>query len=290
MKPVKIAVAMACYNRKEKTLQCLESLLGKSLGDGIHLSIFLTDDGSTDGTGQAVQEKYPDVYLLSGDSTLYWNGAMHLALTEALKPDFDFHLWLNDDVRLYPYGVDHLLKTHGKISKQTGKDAIIVGTFCDPASRNRTYGGQRRSSRWHPLRFKPVCPETAPLPCHTFQGNGVLVPASVVKRIGIIDPCFSCYQAMGDTDYGLRATGKGIPIYTSSKFIGECELNTESVPWKKPHLSFGQRWTIFTGPKGIQARTYLIYTRRHGGLFWGAFWLVHLLKALPGLFLPRLLS
>ncbi len=287
MKSIRIAVAMACHNRKEKTLQCLDSLLGQSLPKGVNLSVFLTDDGSSDGTSPAVTARYPNVHLLKGDGTLYWNGAMYLALAEAARQNFDFHLWLNDDVILYENSLGCLLKTHGEVFKKIDKDAIIVGCFCDSLSGDRTYGGQRRASRWHPLRFEQVYSETAPLPCHTFQGNGVLVPTSVVNQIGIIDSCFSCYQEMGDTDYGLRATGKNIPIYASPGYIGECELNTEGVLWKNSHLSFGQRWAVFTGPKGIKANNYFTYSHRHGGRFWGVFWVVHMLKALPGLFFPN---
>lgn len=286
MKPVKIAVAMACHNRKSKTLQCLDSLLGVPTPEWLNISVFLTDDGSSDGTGPAVRARYPEVCLLTGDGTLYWNGAMHLALTEAARQAFDFHFWLNDDVKLYPGGLSLLLKTYGEIFRNKGKDAVIVGSFCDPISGERTYGGQQRASWWHPLRFEPVYDKKIPLSCHTFQGNGVLVPASVVKRIGIIEPCFSRYQTMGDTDYGLRTTEENIPIYVSPGFMGECESNNEGELWDNPILSLGQRWVIFTGPKGNQWKNYLIYARRHGGPFWGVFWVVHMLKTLSGLFFP----
>ena len=46
-----IAVLITCYNRKDKTLLCLESLFKQQgLGIDFSLAVFLVDDGSTDGT------------------------------------------------------------------------------------------------------------------------------------------------------------------------------------------------------------------------------------------------
>lgn len=287
MSQVKIAVAMACHNRRAKTLKCLATLFEQSLDHGVKITVFLTDDGSSDDTGEAVRKFYPRVRLLKGDGSLFWNGAMYLALAQALEQNFNFHLWLNDDVSLSPRGLSRLLKTHGEVLEKTGKDAVIVGSFCDPVTGYRTYGGQRRASRWHPLRFEPVYPGKTWRPCHTFQGNGVLIPASAIHTIGIIDQRFSRFQGIGDTDYGLRATREGISIYTAPEFIGECELNLEGEVWNNTGFSLGRRWRLFKGPKGIQAKNYLIYAHRHSGPFWFFFWAVHMLKALPGLFFPR---
>ena len=53
---MKIAVLMTCYNRREKTLACLDALQKTSVSSGdIQLSIYLTDDGCSDGTAEAVR-------------------------------------------------------------------------------------------------------------------------------------------------------------------------------------------------------------------------------------------
>ena len=284
----KIAVAMACHNRKETTLRCLASLFSQDALVHTDLDVFLMDDGSSDGTAESVGTLYQQVRLLFGNGTLYWNGSMYLALTEALNEAYDFHLWLNDDVRLYPGGLGILLKTHEKILNQTGTHPIIAGTFCDPDSHAGTYGGQRRSSAWHPFRFETIFSDRGACPCHTFHGNGVLIPRAVIQKIGIIDHRFSGSQNIGDTDYGLRATRNRIPIYTSTEFIGKCRRNPTRKAWNNSHLYFKERWELFSGPKGIQIRNYLFFARRHGGAAWMIFGLTPMIKALPGLFFPGL--
>ncbi len=276
----RIAVAMTCHNRRQTTLDCLDLLFAQVLPPGTILEVFLTDDGSTDGTALAVARKFPRVHLLNGDGTLYWNGGMHLALTLALSEPFDFHFWLNDDVLLFPFALSDMLSTHDAVKKD-GNPPIVVGVVRDPSTLVQSYGGQKKSSSWHPFRFKPVGPGGHP--CATFQGNAVLVPARVIDKIGIIDTGFCGGQTMGDTDYGLRASACDIPIITSKGFMGDCRPNAMGTPWRNPCLSLARRWQIFWGPKGVQAGHYLHFARRHGGRFWWLFWTSYVLTAIGGL-------
>src|SRR4051812_46438313 len=93
-----IAVLITCFNRRETTLACLRSLGRQALPAGYVLRVFLTDDGSSDGTGDAVRREFPDVTVLQGDGKLYWVGGTMMAWNAAQPADF--YLWLNDDVRL----------------------------------------------------------------------------------------------------------------------------------------------------------------------------------------------
>lgn len=55
--PAEIAVLMTCHNRRALTVRCLESLAAQP---GFTASaLFLVDDGSSDGTGDAVGRGCP---------------------------------------------------------------------------------------------------------------------------------------------------------------------------------------------------------------------------------------
>lgn len=105
---MKIAVLLTCFNRKIKTLSCLQSLYhalevyNNKYENKIDLSIYLTDDGCTDGTGNAVRENFIDknITILQGTGNLFWAGGMCLAWNTALRYNkgWDFYLLLNDDV------------------------------------------------------------------------------------------------------------------------------------------------------------------------------------------------
>ncbi len=85
-----IYVVTAVHDRYRITEKFVENLLKQSYKD-IHL--LLVDDGSTDGTADMVQRKFPSSTILQGDGNLWWGGALHkvyrwLKINAADKNDF----------------------------------------------------------------------------------------------------------------------------------------------------------------------------------------------------------
>ena len=101
----RIAVLMACHNRVETTLCCLERLFTNIVAD---LDVWLVDDGSSDGTGARVKERFPSVNVIRGTGSLYWARGMRLAWERAVESHehYDYFLWLNDDVVLRSDGIE----------------------------------------------------------------------------------------------------------------------------------------------------------------------------------------
>ncbi|MHC5831198.1 MAG: glycosyltransferase family 2 protein, partial [Nostoc sp.] len=80
MKQPQLAVIMTCFNRRETTLICLRALAQQTKS----FDVYLTDDGSSDGTSKAVKVFYPQVQILQGNGNLFWVGGMRLAFAEAM--------------------------------------------------------------------------------------------------------------------------------------------------------------------------------------------------------------
>ena len=96
------AVLLTVFNRKDKTLQCLSQLFDQLPVEDIQIDVFLTDDGCTDGTAEAVENLFPSVHILEGSGDLFWNRGMLMAWKAAADArDYDAYLWLNDDTFLY---------------------------------------------------------------------------------------------------------------------------------------------------------------------------------------------
>ena len=115
----KIAALLTCFNRKDKTLACLQSLF-RILPD---VDVYVTNDGCTDGTPESIRMLFPLVKIIEGTGNLFWSRGMHRSWSEAIKGNYDFYLWLNDDIELYPDFFDELM-TFYKIG---GNDSVIVG-------------------------------------------------------------------------------------------------------------------------------------------------------------------
>ena len=254
-----LAVVMTVYNRKEKTLACLAALFHQEkLGEEFDISVYLTDDGSMDGTAGAVRERYPEVNILTGSGDLYWNKGMHLAFGEALKGDHDFYLWMNDDTNLFQHALTSLLE----ISTKFQHKAIIAGSIKDPDTNQWSYGGVIKKEKIRPLKFTPVMPSNSPKPIDTMNGNCVLIPNAVAKILGNLDPAFT--HGMGDRDYGLRARKHGINIYLAPGYYGYCKRNP-TIEYSK---SIKDYFKTKLSKKQLPFKEYAKFAKRHAGPFW----------------------
>ncbi|MEG3936819.1 glycosyltransferase family 2 protein [Microcoleus sp. S36b_A3] len=278
MEQMSIAVLMTCHNRKLKTLATLESLFKQILTSEVALNTYLVDDGSTDGTAEAVQQTYPQVKIFSGDGNLFWNGGMRGAFSEAMKHDPDYYLWLNDDTIIYSKTISVLLETAQKLSEKGETKAIIGGSTCDPETGQTTYGGVVRNNPLHPFRYGILEPTEDPQMCDTMHGNCVLIPRSVVQIVGNLDPAFVHY--IGDWDYGLRARQKGCTVWIAPGYLGTCSLNPQVTKMAAENLSEGL--DKMSKPKGLSfkdatlqpAQEWKVFAQRHGGLLWQIYWLL----------------
>lgn len=266
----RIVALMTCHNRREKTVASIRHYFACDLPAGYQRELVLVDDGSTDGTADAVHAAYPDVVIERGDGSLFWNRGMLRAWQRALPMEPDFVLWLNDDTMLSPHALKTLLDTDMEMSAQSGQPVIVVGST-DNVDGELSYGGGVRVSVLNRLKTRKVFPAETPQPAQTMNGNCVLVPREVYARIGLLDGVFR--HSMGDNDYGFRAYKAGIPIWVMPGLCGQCTNDAcAQGTYKDQSLPFGERWRKVMSPKGLPPYSWLTLTRRHAGPFWPLVW------------------
>lgn len=255
-----IAVLLTVHNRKEKTLQCLCNLYRQTIPAGYVIDVYLTDDGCTDGTPEAVKEQFPQVNIVPGDGTLFWNRGMFTAWKKAAETkDYDAYLWLNDDTFLNDGALAILIKT----SEEKNSRCVIIGATVDSRTRKTvTYGGR--------LHGKGVAPLDGRLQrVDYFNGNIVLVPSVVYHAIGNLDYYFT--HSKGDFDYGLRAAKAGIEMYQVGEALGECDEHPALDKWCNPDVPFIQRWKMLHRPNGMPPKETFHLERRYYGIAAAAF-------------------
>lgn len=214
----RVAVLMTCYNRKEKTIQCLRNLFRQDLPSSVTIDVFLVNDGCTDGTAEAVSEEFPQIHIVQGDGTLFWNRGMCLAWEESRKFDiYDGVLWLNDDTMLFENALKELF-----ILSCRYPNAIIVASIASTDRKNVTYGGF--------VNNKLIEPDGSLQLCDKFNGNCVFVPSTVSDKIGYLDPYYR--HAKGDSDYSMRAYHAGVKNIISP-IVGTCDRNPINPIWNK---------------------------------------------------------
>jgi GT2 family glycosyltransferase len=259
-----LAALITCHNRRPKTLACLRALYESAKLANVSLTTVLVDDGSSDGTADAVLSEFPDVQLIRSDGTLFWNRGTYTAFAWALDKGFDYYLWLNDDTELFQDAVSRLLGTEESFRRRGLFPAIIVGNVKDPDTGLLNYGGCLRTTKWRPLHFSLVRDSADPSPCDALNGNCVLIPAAAAERLGNLDWRFE--HSMGDRDYGLRAKTAGVGTWTAGAVVGTCPTNHGTVI--DPSLSPWRRLKLIASRKMVPPGSWLILTRRHAGTLW----------------------
>jgi GT2 family glycosyltransferase len=262
----RISVLMTSFNRREMTLRSLGSVFGQAGLDGVQLTVFLVEDGCTDGTGEAVRAAYPQVRLLHGDGSLYWNGGMRVAFAAALRDGFDGYLLLNDDTRLDDDALSRLVACSER-QLVAGGPAIVVGSTRSPLNGRLSYGGILRKRRGFSVVFEKVEPRAdEAIACDTMNGNIVLIPAAVAAVVGNLEARF--HHHFGDLDYGLRARRAGFAVMVAPGYLGECATNPARGTWRDAGAPLAKRWKHLMSPKGQPVAEWLLFTRRHFGWRW----------------------
>lgn len=262
-----IAVLMTCHNRRGLTLRCLKSLSTQRHFDPGN--VFIVDDGCTDGTVEAVEELLRGRKMISGTGSLFWNGGMRLAWDNAVRSgqQFDYFLWLNDDVELAPGCVETLVRDARAVAPHNGEVIIAAATHAAGDRSDITYGGHRMPFPGSKLRLSPVQPEGSPIPIDTMSGNVVLISAAAHRRLGNIHPDFE--HIYGDLDYGLRAGSAGIPVFLSSRSGGACDGNGVNGTSLDTALPVSRRLKLrWNEDRKVHARDWRRFVRLHGsGVF-----------------------
>src|SRR5690606_9347028 len=120
---MKASIIMPTYNSVNLIIPCLISLNHQVLEEGNSFEVIVVDDGSNDGTGEAIQELAPKYELkyFYIDRTLASSraAARNLGLAEA---GGEVVLFLDGDHLVPPHFVQEHLKYH-----QEREDLVVIG-------------------------------------------------------------------------------------------------------------------------------------------------------------------
>ena len=274
---MRVAILLTCFNRKDKTLNCLENMqLAIDYLQKYKFDTFLVDDASTDATKEAVKQDFKEVNVILGSGDLYWNQGMKLAWNTALEnDDYDFYIWLNDDTMVDKDAIFHILACYNELLLLNRKPVIVVGA-CRSINNGSDFSYGLRDETG------PLLPNGNIQYGKYMNGNLVLVPTEIVDKLGILSDDYT--HAMGDFDYGLRTLKYGFRIITTKKYIATCHVNTNIPIWRNSKKSLLERWKSFHSPLGLNIKEYKVFCNK----FWPEQYYRLVIKAYIKFLLPSL--
>lgn len=99
---IRLYIVLPVHNRRETTVAFVGALRGQTYQD---FKLVLVDDGSTDGTADAVRQYLPAVDVVTGTGDWWWAGSLERGcrrIGETGARDEDVLLLVNDDVVIGP--------------------------------------------------------------------------------------------------------------------------------------------------------------------------------------------
>lgn len=203
---IHVEIIAPVHNRRDITIQCLRSL-SRIDRTGLKVHVIIVDDGSTDGTSDAIREQFPDVEIVSGDGNLWYTAGTNRGIEAALERNPDYVLAINDDA---VFDEKCLLRMVG--CAETNPRSVVGPLLLSWDEPHKvfqvapkwsvSYGG------WQHLFKQTVwtMPQDA-WEVETIVGNCVLLPVDAVRRVGLMDA--GKYPHYGDTEYTVRMRRAG---------------------------------------------------------------------------------
>lgn len=245
-----IFVVLLSYNGLSDTRKCLTSLRPAIRP---WVSLLLVDNGSTDGTGDAIRAEYPWCPILSvpvNRGPVVGNNA---GIEQGLAAGARWIMLLNNDTTVHPDLFDRM-----RDAAEAHPDYDVIGPviyFMDDPDVVMTDGCNYNVAVPYGF-FKreevPLTRSTPPAitPVDIVNGCCMMIRSEAIRRVGLFDEAFFMYH--DETDYCLRVASSG----------GRLGVIDHALVWHK-----GSATSAGTGKKSIRyfdARNLLRLLKKHG--------------------------
>ena len=249
-----VAVVMLTFNQRATTLRALASIESSRLA---RVEILLWDNGSTDGTAEAVREEFPAVHVHHSAVNLGVAGGRNAGAAVAIEQlDPDFLCFLDNDLVLTHGFIDALLQVllnepragqvQSKLRYLDRPDVLNDGGGCDITfwlGRTRPVGvGEVDRGQHDQVKECVAC------------GGAMMVRASLFRELGGFDMAFNPFGPE-DLDFSLRLQRAGHrALYVPTAMAYHAESH-----------SFAPEGYTESYAR-LKARHWIRFLRRHGSL------------------------
>ena len=232
----RVEIVFPVHNRREITLQCLRSL-ARIETENLDIHVVMVDDGSTDGTSEAVEREFAEVEIIKGDGNLWFTEGTNVGVRAALRHNPDYVLMMNDDQVFDSKFLKYMVETAEKHPRSlVGPLLLLWDTphrLFQISPRWETLSGGFR--HWHQQTVWTI-PKKA-WQVDIIVGNCILVPAQAIKEEGLMN--VKRYPNCGDAEYTPRLRKKGWKLLIDPRARVFCQPNTD--PAKVSKMPFKEK-------------------------------------------------
>lgn len=218
----KIEIVTPVHNRREITLQCLRSI-ARLNSENLEIHTVIVDDGSTDGTSEAIKKEFPEVEIVKGDGNLWFTEGTNVGIRAALKHNPDYVLMINDDQVFDSDSLRFMVETAEKYPRSVIGSLLLLWDvphkLFQVSPQWKTWQGG-----WQLFEQQTVWTiPNKPWEVGIIVGNCVLVPVEAILEEGLMNS--ERYPNFGDAEYTPRLRKKGWKLLIEPRARVFCQPN-----------------------------------------------------------------
>ncbi len=214
-----IGIVICNFNKKDYILNCIQSVLD---ADGDNYDIYVVDNASTDGSAEAIKEKYgQQVILLENEENLGGAGGFDTGLEAVMQREYKYYMLMDNDIIV---DKEAIVSLHDFMESSEHQDVGMVGSkvyFMDDPERIWGYGGRIDFNEYVQKDNYKNMKDSAEIPeisyCDYVAACSLMVRAEAVKKVGIMPRDNFIYW--DDMEWGWRFNQAGykVCVYGKSK-------------------------------------------------------------------------
>ncbi|UCH49776.1 MAG: glycosyltransferase family 2 protein [Betaproteobacteria bacterium] len=211
----RVFVLLPVHNRRCVTEKFADCLLRQTYQN---LHLILIDDGSSDGTAEAIRTKVETVSVIRGNGNWWWSGCMQQGfrwLTDHGCRDEDVVLLANDDINFGPEFISAAVAT---LARSPGD--LLGARYLDSSSGKVVESGIHADLRSFVFRTAD-----SPKQINCLPTRALFLLWKDMKRVGSFHPTLLPHY-LADYEYTLRATRRGLRCFTAPEVVITADLDT----------------------------------------------------------------
>ncbi len=196
----RVSIVIPTWNGRDLLLACLDSLAEQTFRD---FETVVIDDGSTDDTVGAINERFPDVLLVSLGTNRGFCRAVNAGIKHATA---ELIVLLNNDITVAPDFLANLVRAAD--SSGAAMFAPLILWRDEPETIYSAGDAQRTTGRPESIGFRQAL-NAFEFPEEIF---GVCAGAAMYRRelfesVGVLDPAYDIYFSDSDLSFRARLAG-----------------------------------------------------------------------------------
>lgn len=211
-----IGVVICNYNKRDFVLNCIQSMLNQSM----EADIYVVDNASTDGSAEAVRQKYEQqVTLIENKENLGGSGGFNTGLRRVLKEQYKYIMLMDNDVVADVDAVRYLyefLEKHPDVGMAGSKVC-----YMDDPDKIWGYGADIDFEKYvQKDKYKnrvdsPEIPEVSY--CEYVAACSLMARTDAVRKVGIMPEENFIYWDDMEWGYRFNRAGYKVCVYGKSK-------------------------------------------------------------------------